>query len=398
MRTFGGRMGEGNMIVLAIILVGLVIAVILAYFHSKHYWKMVQSYRWRQLQPQIEIIDNIYSRTSGEGGKIGLFEKGSVKKQLYECEEAFDNFLDFCKSKDLELPDECQQIREEIDSSTEVLDPQKALHKKLEQEKKKYDETYEMVDSAGNRLLEERKKNIELIDRAGKIVNSIASHPKSFDDNIGKSVIEKKNFNGSEEYQKQIEMDLKKTGGGVAAGIAAGAGVAGLAPTAAMWIATTFGTASTGTAISALSGAVAQNAALAWLGGGTLAAGGGGIAAGQAFLALAGPVGWGIAGTSILASVLITLNKKNNTIEQEKQEISQIQKCTEALEELHAKIDSLYSETCTLRMKLEAQIQKCEALCGSDYTSLSDEEQRCLGALVNNVLALSTLLNKTVSK
>ena len=193
-------------------------------------------------------------------------------------------------------------------------------------------------------------------------------------------------------------MDLKKTGGGVAAGIAAGVGVAGLAPTAAMWIATTFGTASTGTAISALSGAVAQNAALAWLGGGTLAAGGGGIAAGQAFLALAGPVGWGIAGTSILASVLITLNKKNNTIEQEKQEISQIQKCTEALEELHTKIDSLYSETCTLRMKLEAQIQKCEALCGSDYTSLSDEEQRCLGALVNNVLALSTLLNKTVSE
>jgi hypothetical protein len=42
--------------------------------------------------------------------------------------------------------------------------------------------------------------------------------------------------------------------------------------------------ASTGTAISTLSGAAATNATLAWLGGGSLAAGGGGIAAGTAVL------------------------------------------------------------------------------------------------------------------
>lgn len=47
---------------------------------------------------------------------------------------------------------------------------------------------------------------------------------------------------------------------------------------------TTFGTASTGTAIASLSGAAATNAALAVLGGGTLAAGGGGVAAGTAVL------------------------------------------------------------------------------------------------------------------
>ena len=39
-------------------------------------------------------------------------------------------------------------------------------------------------------------------------------------------------------------------------------------------------TAGTGTAISSLSGAAATNATLAWLGGGTLASGGGGMAAG----------------------------------------------------------------------------------------------------------------------
>lgn len=55
--------------------------------------------------------------------------------------------------------------------------------------------------------------------------------------------------------------------------------------TAAMSIATTFGTASTGTSISALSGVAATNATTAWLGGGALAAGGGGMAAGSIVLA-----------------------------------------------------------------------------------------------------------------
>ena len=81
------------------------------------------------------------------------------------------------------------------------------------------------------------------------------------------------------EYQKA---EVKAAGQG-AAGVGAGVAVVALGPTAAMGIATTFGVASTGTAISALSGAAATNAALAWLGGGALAAGGGGMAAGYRY-------------------------------------------------------------------------------------------------------------------
>ncbi|MGR7026355.1 hypothetical protein [Geodermatophilus sp. URMC 62] len=47
---------------------------------------------------------------------------------------------------------------------------------------------------------------------------------------------------------------------------------------------TALGAASTGTAISSLSGAAAQSATMAWLGGGSLAAGGGGVALGTAAL------------------------------------------------------------------------------------------------------------------
>lgn len=64
--------------------------------------------------------------------------------------------------------------------------------------------------------------------------------------------------------------------GAVAAGAAGGYG--------ATTLATSVGVASTGTAISGLSGAAAWNATLAWLGGGSLAAGGGGMALGTIVL------------------------------------------------------------------------------------------------------------------
>lgn len=64
--------------------------------------------------------------------------------------------------------------------------------------------------------------------------------------------------------------------GGIATGTLTAAGVCGLV--------STFGVASTGTAISGLAGAAATNATLAWLGGGAIATGGGGVAAGLRIL------------------------------------------------------------------------------------------------------------------
>lgn len=64
----------------------------------------------------------------------------------------------------------------------------------------------------------------------------------------------------------------------------AGAAVGGAAAYGTFIAAVSFGTASTGAAISGLSGAAATNAALALLGGGTLAAGGAGVAGGTMLL------------------------------------------------------------------------------------------------------------------
>jgi hypothetical protein len=82
-----------------------------------------------------------------------------------------------------------------------------------------------------------------------------------------------------ESYQAEVSMaeDYFKAVGGAAVG--------GLATSSAVTaLATSIGVASTGTAISGLSGAAATNATLAWLGGGSLATGGGGMALGSLVL------------------------------------------------------------------------------------------------------------------
>lgn len=86
------------------------------------------------------------------------------------------------------------------------------------------------------------------------------------------------------------DMALKMLGG-IAGGVAGGAALGAAAAFGAYSATMAFATASTGAAIAGLSGAAATNATLAFLGGGTLAAGGLGIAGGTALLGgvVAGP-------------------------------------------------------------------------------------------------------------
>ncbi len=194
---------------------------------------------------------------------------------------------------------------------------------------------------------------------------------------------------------EKIEMEYKKaevkaTGQG-AAGVGAGVAVVALGPTAAMGIATTFGVASTGTAISALSGAAATNAALAWLGGGALTAGGGGMAAGSALLALAGPVGWAIAGVSVVASCLMFFKAKSDKerLENVYTLISNrdIKSYELAIVELSERIKRIVDEA----GKLAEAIAKIETF-GTDYAKMTEAQQYELGAYVNLMEASTMLL------
>lgn len=228
------------------------------------------------------------------------------------------------------------------------------------------------------------------------MINSIAFHPKEFVIDFEEIKIEKQNFQGVIEFAKEQSENLERGSQLIGAGLTAGGFVASTAPTAAMWVATTFGTASTGTAISALSGAAASNAAIAWLGGGALATGGGGMAAGQALLALAGPLGWGIAGTTLLASVLLTVKKRFKLQEKKKDEIIKLQNLTNELRKVGVNIEQLIDQTVSLKVELSQQFQECLHYDSTNYSTLNSEDKQILAALVNNTKTLSKMLSKTV--
>ncbi len=84
--------------------------------------------------------------------------------------------------------------------------------------------------------------------------------------------------------EAEIEIVQLVEGIKILEGLVKSASAAGLAYVGAIGTAVAIGTASTGTAISALSGIAARNAILAWFGGGSLAAGGGGMALGSIVL------------------------------------------------------------------------------------------------------------------
>lgn len=257
-----------------------------------------------------------------------------------------------------------------------------------------------------NQLQEEKKKTDTLIDDLGEETYALYVALERIHDTFDaiRNVPREEKLRYEEQkriritWKQQAEKilidsnktEMKAAGQGVA-GVGAGVAVAALGPTAAMGIATTFGVASTGTAISALSGAAATNAALAWLGGGALAVGGGGMAAGNAFLALAGPIGWAIAGVSIAASGLMFLKTKNDKDKLEHIYMLMSQRDIKSFKlanvELRERIDRI-KESIPM---LEEAISKIKSF-GTYYLAMSESQQYELGAYFNFSEASTQLL------
>lgn len=283
-----------------------------------------------------------------------------------------------------------------IKAKKDVEDKITKLDRELADATTQYNDAYTQMNDKGIRLYVERNRSIDLIVNVECLINSIANHPKEFDKDFQMIREERQKFTDSCEYAERDVQNARQAASGAGAGLAAGASVAFMGPTAAMWVATTFGTASTGAAISTLSGAAATNAALAWLGGGTLAAGGGGIVGGQALLALAGPVGWTIAGASLLGSIVLFSKNKMKSNKQKSEEIKQVKQNTERVREMDQKMEALMKETSQMRGGITDSYHSGLALYSGNYSDFSAEDKSLLGSLVNNTRTLSVLLNKTI--
>lgn len=184
--------------------------------------------------------------------------------------------------------------------------------------------------------------------------------------------------------------------GGAAGGVGAGALIAFGAYGATV----AFASASTGTAIASLSGIAASNATLAFLGGGSIAAGGLGVAGGSAVLggAIAGPAIL-ILGTVMNVSARKRLNKAQinlaeanaaaeglNTVSVLCKGISKRAKLfIGLLENLERRFEKLLSE-------LEAVLSES----GSDYNSYSEDEKETVAMTAAMARAIKTVLDTPI--
>ena len=260
----------------------------------------------------------------------------------------------------------------------------------------------EEADSLANKSIElyqVRDKAIKVVKIVEERINKLANKPKEFETKLEAIDVEIQNFEDKQIAISQSIKEAELASGSTAATAslsALGVTVATLGPTAAMGVATTFGVASTGTAISSLTGAAANSAALAWLGGGSVAAGGGGVAAGNAFLALAGPVGWGIAGAMLTASVGagVVANRKNEEVAKEAiEEQKKVELLARQLKEKVIEVTELIELT---EKQTEGIYLANLSLTGMDYSLFTEDEKYQAGALVNSTLSLTAMVNKEI--
>lgn len=180
--------------------------------------------------------------------------------------------------------------------------------------------------------------------------------------------------------------------------LGAGAGAAGGAAlgVGAFTAAATFGTASTGTAISALSGIAATNATWAFLGGGALAAGGAGIAGGMAVVAsvVAAPVALVALGAGLWArnrSAQKEAEAYRELLDAER-EMAEIGPAFDALMEFLRSLESTLNEAATFGTRRFSKWKESLKEPPGRWDDLTDEQRRMFSGLAE-VLAAATVVS-----
>ncbi|MBD5506865.1 MAG: hypothetical protein HDR05_02105 [Lachnospiraceae bacterium] len=261
-------------------------------------------------------------------------------------------------------------------------------------------EAQSMYDNAKNKFESQKKQTTKSLENLGKVkVNAWADGMDTFvtafdtfkNVEMDRKIETNMNFIGSDEEPKQMLMNIQNAS--MTANEVAKAGFAALGTGALVGIASyggamMFGTASTGTAIAALSGAAKTNATLAWFGGGAKAAGGLGMTGGK--LVLAGVV---VAPIVAVAAVIAGAKGKEKLAEAKKihseaeEAVSQMNVVTTGMEGIAKMSDNYSNFIKKLNKKFAPFLQELDRIKKShpvdedgmiNFNSLSVVEQKTL--------------------
>lgn len=186
----------------------------------------------------------------------------------------------------------------------------------------------------------------------------------------------------------------------VAGGVAAGAVGGALTALGAYGAATTFASASTGTAIAALSGAAASNATLAFFGGGSLAAGGLGVVGGMAVL------GGLVAGPALMVMGMITRAKSQEKLENALSNKAQADEIVESLNAASAQCSAIrrrtymfYNLLAHLDSYFLPQIWKMQDIIeneGTDYRSYKPDSKKAIATVASTACTIKAVLDTPI--
>lgn len=186
----------------------------------------------------------------------------------------------------------------------------------------------------------------------------------------------------------------------VAGGASAGAVGGALTAIGAYSAATTFASASTGTAISALSGAAAHNATLAFFGGGSLASGGFGMAGGMMVL------GGLVAGPALMVMGMITGAKSQEKLENALSNKAQADEVVESLNAASYQCSAIrrrsymfYNLLAHMDSYFLPQVWKMQDIVeteGTDYRAYKPESKKCIAQAASTACTIKAILDTPI--
>ena len=237
----------------------------------------------------------------------------------------------------------------------------------------------------------EREKTNQSFQDLGRLKVSIFSDQiKYLVDEIKKRKKAKSKMTGFEQMVEELNLpqmekmvlgslDIEK---GLASGAASGA-LMGLGAYGSVGM---LASASTGTAIASLSGAAATNATLAWLGGGSLAAGGFGMAGGMVVL------GGLVAGPAIAITGFVMASKAEEALTKARDYESEVDQAIEKINSMEIVLKGLQANALEMSMTL-TKLAKYFDECKSDVES---NEQGAFERLLKCGSALKSVLDTPI--
>jgi len=232
-----------------------------------------------------------------------------------------------------------------VDKKTEEL---LLIQKGCEDYFKKIEDKRNNVNLTLEELIAHKKKALLILKKMEKLINNVTVKDRKHQipfintdlSNNTEFIKNAKNFN----FSIKVGEQALNIGKGAFAGVSTAVGTWALVGA--------FGSASTGTAISSLAGAAATNATLAWLGGGSLASGGLGIAGGTVVLG-------GLAAIPALAiSAIFSHVSAGKKIKKIEETISELKKYIEDGEHILLKLEfaDKYAKEMGLALDKEGEV------------------------------------------